>query len=340
MNLFLKYALTYPVVFTVVFWGNSIFMHYRIIGNALFTIMPVVGAMTMYLWILILSDQFLHFLENYGPVTFIIKKLKILSLIIIGLYAMIAAALWLNGISIEPLITKTTKIISISNVNTGTFNYRRLTIVPWDENMGTRDILLTDKDEAGLYTGEDIEIFVRKGILSLDRVLEIRQDLEKYYFKMLKAAPDSKVAMGGLINLYSKRNEFDLALDWYDKLLIKFPVEYEIGFDLGGRLVDAKRYKQAVTVLKKVVEVKRDYDVVYMLGYALAWAGEKEEAEKYLMQATELDPTDFRAYYTLGYVYRDTGRYGKAKEAWAKVLQLLPNFPEVENNIKSMEKNI
>jgi tetratricopeptide (TPR) repeat protein len=339
MNLFLKYVLPYPFVFTVISWANSIFAHYRIIGNVLFTIMPVVGAMTMYLWIIFLADQFLHFLESHGPVTFIIKKLKILSLIIIGLYAMIAAALWLNGISVEPLITKTTKIISISNVNTGTFNYRRLTIVPWDENMGTRDILLTDKDEAGLYTGEDIEIFVRKGILSLDRVLEIRQDLEKYYLKMLKAAPDSKVAMGGLINLYSKRNEFDLALDWYDKLLIKFPVEYEIGFDLGGRLVDAKRYKQAVTVLKKVVEVKRDYEVVYMLGYALAWAGEKKEAEKYLMQAMDLDPTDFRAYYTLGYVYRDTGEYGKAKEAWAKVLQLLPNFPEVENNIKSMENN-
>jgi tetratricopeptide (TPR) repeat protein len=340
MNLFLRYVLPYPFVFTVVSWANSISAHYRIIGNVLFTLMPVVGAMTMYLWIIFLADQFLHFLENHGPVTFIIKKLKILSLIIIGFYAVIAGALWLNGISIDPLITKRTKIISIANVNTGTFNYRRLTIAAWDENMGTRDILLTDKDEAGLYAGEDIEIFVRKGILSLNRVLEIRQDLEKYYFKMLQAAPDSKVAMGGLVNLYSKRNEFDLALDWYDKLLVKFPVEYEIGFDLAGRLVDAKRYKQAVTVLRKVVEVKRDYEVIYMLGYALAWAGEKEEAEKYLTQATDLDPTDFRAYYTLGYVYRDTGRYGKAKEAWGKVLQLLPNFPEVQNNIKSIDKTL
>jgi tetratricopeptide (TPR) repeat protein len=164
--------------------------------------------------------------------------------------------------------------------------------------------------------------------------------MEKYYFKMLQAAPDSKVAIGGLINLYSKRNEFDLALEWYDKLVTKFPAEYDIGFDLAGKLVDAKRYRQAVIVLRKVVEVKKDYDVLYMLGYALAWAGEKDEAEKFLILATELDPTDFRAFYSLGYVYRDTGRYLKAKEAWAKVLQLLPNFPEVENNIKSLEKNI
>jgi len=142
MNLVFKYALTYPVVFAVVLWGNSIFMHYRITGNVIFTIMPVVGAMTMYLWIIFLADEFLHFLESYGLITFIIKKLKIFSFIIICLYAMVASALWLNGISLEPIITKTTKIISISNVNTGTFNYRRVTAAPWDNDMDNRNILL------------------------------------------------------------------------------------------------------------------------------------------------------------------------------------------------------
>jgi tetratricopeptide (TPR) repeat protein len=340
MKLILKYFLTYPVVFTIVFWANSIFTHYRVTGNAIFTIMPAIGAITMYLWIIFFADEFLHFLESYRRITFVIKKLKIVSFITVCLYAIMASALWLNGTSLEPVITKTTKIISISNVNAGAFQYRRLTVTPWDNAPDNMNILLTDKDEAGLYTGQDVEIFLRKGILSLHRVLEIRRDMEKYYFKMLQAAPDSKVAMGGLIILYSKRNEFDLALEWYDKLLTKFPVESDIGFDLGGRLIDAKRYRQAVMVLRKVLEVRRDYDVLYMLGYALAWAGEKEEAEKYLIEATELDPTDYRAFYSLGYVYRDTGRYEKAKEAWAKVLKLLPNFPEVENNIRSIDKTI
>jgi len=340
MNLFLKYVLTYPVVFTVAFWGYSTFMHYRIIGNVIFTLMPVVGAMTMYLWTIFLADEFLHFLEHSRPITFIIKKVKIISFIIICLYAIIASALWLNGISLEPVLTKTTKIISMSKVNTGTFNYCRVTVSPWDLDGGAKDIFLTDKDEAGIYAGEDAEIFIRKGILSFDRVLEIRRDMEKYYLKMLKVAPDSIVAIGGLIRIYTKRNEFDLALEWYDKLLIKLPVEYDIGFDLGSKLIDAKRYRQAVSVLRRVSEAKKDYDVLYMLGYALAWAGEKDEAEKYLIEATELDPTDYRAFYSLGYLYRDTGRNEKAKENWAKVLKLLPNFPEVENNIKSIEKSI
>jgi len=340
MNLFLKYVLTYPVVFTVVFWGHSTFMHYRIIGNVIFTIMPLVGVMAMYLWLIFLADEFLHFLQHSRPITFVIKKVKILSFLIICFYAIIASALWLNGISLEPVMTKTTKILSMSNVDTGTFHYCRVTVSAWDADTGTKDIFLTDKDEAGIYTGEDAEIFIRKGILSFDRVLEIRRDMENYYFKMLKVAPDSKVAIGGLINIYSKRNEFDLALEWYDKLVIIFPVEYEIGFELAGKLIDAKRYRQAVNVLRKVSEAKKDYEVLYMLGYALAWAGAKDEAEKYLIEATELDPTDHRAFYSLGYVYRDTGRYEKAKENWVKVLKLLPNFPEVQNNIKSIEKSI
>jgi tetratricopeptide (TPR) repeat protein len=340
MNLILKYVLTYPVVFAVVFWGHSICMHNRIIGNVIFTIMPVVGAMTMYLWLIFLADEFLHFLEHSRTITFITKKVKILGFIIIGIYALIASALWLNGISVEPVRTKTTKIISMSKVTTGTFNYCRVTVGPWDADGGAKYIFLTDKDEAGIYTGEDAEIFIRKGILSLDRVLEIRRDMESYYFKMLKVAPDSKVAMGGLIRIYTKRNEFDLALKWYDQWLIRFPFEYDIGFDLGGKLIDAKRYREAVSVLRKVSEAKKDYEVLYMLGYALAWAGEKEEAEKYLIEATELDPTDHRAFYSLGYVYRDTGRNEKAKENWGKVLKLLPNFPEVEKNIKSLEKSV
>ncbi len=340
MKLVLKYFLTYPVVFTIVLWANSIFTHYRVTGNAIFTVMPVIGAITMYLWIIFLADEFLHFFESYRPITFIIKKLKIVSFMTVCLYALIASALWLNGTSLEPVMTKNTKIISISNVDAGSFHYRRLSVAPWDNAPDNMNILLTDKDEADLYTGQDVEIFLRKGILSLYRVLEVRQDMEKYYFKMLKAAPDSKVAVAGLINLYSQRNEFDLALEWYDRLLIKFPFEPHIGFDLGNRLIDAKRYRQAIIVLRKVQEVKRDYDVLYMLGYALAWAGEKEEAEKYLIEATELDPTDYRAFYSLGYVYRDMGRYEKAKEAWGKVLKLFPNFPEVENNIRSIEKLI
>lgn len=119
-----------------------------------------------------------------------------------------------------------------------------------------------------------------------------------------------------------------------------YPNEPEAGFGLAAALVDAHRYRQAVDVFRRVLAVQRDYETLYVLGYALAWAGDKHEAATYLREAADLEPEDFRALYSLGYVLTDTGRYAEAKVAWSKVLQLMPNFPEVENNLRAIESRI
>jgi len=86
------------------------------------------------------------------------------------------------------------------------------------------------------------------------------------------------------------------------------------------------------------VAIKREYESLYLLGYALAVSGKKEESIGYLVEAAALDPTDERAFYSLGYVYRDTGRPEEAKQAWRKVLELMPNFPEVQRNLQSLSR--
>jgi tetratricopeptide (TPR) repeat protein len=157
---------------------------------------------------------------------------------------------------------------------------------------------------------------------------------------MLQVDPDSKTAIKGLTVAYSKRNQLEEALKWYGIYTARYTNDDNVGFNWGCRLVEGRQYSQAVTVLSKAIEENRTYKNLYMLGYALAWAGEKYEAEKYLREASEIDPTDFSAFYSLGYVYYDTGRYTQAKEAWSTVLTLMPHFPEVESNLKMVEKKI
>ncbi len=338
-NPFFRYGATYAGVLALIFWANHIFEYYRVMGNILFSIMPVVGTIIMYLWLIFLADELMDLLGSHGSVARIIKKVKVSSLIIIAFYGMTALALWVNGISHEQAMTKKAKIISLTNMDMGAMNYRSLTISsPWDNSRAPQNVLLTSEEDIGLYRGEDIEILVRKGILSLYRVLEINRDMEKFFLKMVKAAPNAKVGIEGLIEIYSTRGDFEKALEWYARLEEACPIECGSGLDLGYKLIEARRYKEAVSVAKKVLAIRRDYEALYMLGYALAWAGEKREAEKYLVEAAELDPTDFRAFYYLGYIYRDMGQHGKAKEAWRNVLKIIPNFPEVEKNIKALEK--
>jgi pentatricopeptide repeat protein len=325
-------------IFSVLLWANHIFHDYRIIGNNLFAMMPIVTSVIMGLWLILLADELLCLLESSGTLSRIIKVVKILSFGIIILYGAMALALWVNGISHSPAITKKTKIHSAAAIQMGPVNYGHVTVTGWNGDGRPQKILGGAKDDPGLNAGSDVEIVTRKGILSWDRVLEIRRDQEKYYFKMLKAAPDSRTAIIGLIEIYGKRKEFEKAKEWFDQLQAKYPGEIDIGYDLAAWLIEDRRYEPAADILKKLSELKKDYETVYLLGQTLTGAGKTDEAEKVLMQATELDPTDFRAFYRLGYVYRDMGKNEKAKEAWARVLTLFPHFSEVERNIKNIEK--
>jgi tetratricopeptide (TPR) repeat protein len=222
----------------------------------------------------------------------------------------------------------------------GAMRYQSLELRTGGASDGTVYVLRTHRDPSELYVGEDVELLIQRGILSLERVLEVDHDHEKYSLKMLAAAPDSKVALANLIEIYSAKGEFEKAAVLFERLHEKYPDVWEMGVTLGFQLVDAKKFRQAADVFRKVVGARREYEALYGLGYALAWSGQKNEAAVYLKEATELDPTDFRAFYSLGYVYRDTGRYAEAKREWSRVLELIPHFPEVQSNLRSIESRI
>lgn len=333
----LTYLRTSGVLFSVFLWANHIFVNYRVVGNIQLAFLPILSSITMYLWVILVADEFL-LLEGSERISRITRKMKHLCFGIAILCGALALALWVNGMSHSPTVSKRARILSLSDIDIGLQSYRHLTVTGWDANLNPRTILSSDKDDPGLHAGGDIEILLNQGALSLHRVVAIKQDTEKFHLKMLAVDPDSKVALAGLVEIYSRRKDFGKALEWFDQLYDKYPTEADIGQDLAARLVDNRNYEQAAGVLKKLVETKKDYELQILLGQALVRAGKKDEAEKYLEEAKQLDPTDFRALYLLGYVYRDTGRQEEAKEAWTRVLDLYPNLAQAEKNIQSLQK--
>jgi tetratricopeptide (TPR) repeat protein len=336
-NPILSYVRTSGVLFSLFLWANHIFLHYRVAGNIQLAFLPILSSITMYLWIVLVADEFL-LLEGSERISRITRKLKHLCFGIAILCGALALGLWVNGMSHSPTVSKRAKILSLSDIDIGLQSFRHLTVTGWDADLNPRTILSSDKDDPGLHAGGDIEILLNQGALSLYRVIAIKQDTEKFHLKMLAADPDSKAALAGLVEIYSKRKDFGKALEWFDQLYDKYPTEADIGQDLAGRLVDNRKYEQAAEVLKKLVETKKDIELLILLGQALIRAGKKNEAETYLEEAKQLDPTDFRAFHLLGYVYRDTGRKEEAKEAWTQVVELYPNFAQAEKNIEILSK--
>jgi tetratricopeptide (TPR) repeat protein len=333
----LSYVRASGVLFSLFLWANHIFLNYRVAGNTLLAFLPIMGSITMYLWVILVADEFL-LLESSKGISRIIRVLKHFCFGVAISYGALALGLWVNGINHSPPVSKRTKIVSLSDVGIGLQSYRHLTVASWDGDSNPRTILSSDKDDPGLHAGGDIEILLNEGALSLHRVIAIKQDTEKFHLKMLAADPDSKVALAGLVEIYSRRKDFGKALERFDQLYDRYPTEADIGQDLAGRLIDNRKYEQAAEVLKKLVETKKDIEILILLGQALVRAGKKDEAEKYLEEAKQLDPTDFRALYLLGYVYRDTGRKEEAKEAWTRVVELYPNFAQAEKNIETLSK--
>jgi tetratricopeptide (TPR) repeat protein len=333
----LSYVRTSGVLFSLFLWANHIFLNYRIAGNILLAFLPIMGSITMYLWVILVADEFL-LLESSERISRIIRNLKHLCFAVAIFNGALALALWVNGMNHSPTVSKRTKIVSLSDVDIGLQSYRHLTIAGWEGDLNPRTILSSDKDDPGLHAGGDIEILLNEGTLSLPRIIAVKQDMEKFYLKMLTADPDSKIALAGLVEIYSKKKDFGKALERFDQLYDKYPTEADIGQNLAGRLVDSRNYEQATEVLKKLVQTKKDYELLILLGQALVRAGKKDEAEKYLEEAKQLDPTDFRAFHLLGYVYRDTGRKEEAREAWTQVVELCPNFAQAEKNIENLSK--
>jgi len=329
-------AARYSFILTVITFSNYSFVHNRIPILEHNAFLPDAGVFLLYLWILLLLDEFLFLFQSCSVLAAVVGVVKRVSLAVIAIYAFAAAILAVNGLGSHPMTIRPARIATMSSPYRGSWNYGTLTVDGWDGAGGRREILLLNYEESLLYAGENVEVVLGRGALFLDHVLEVRQDWEKYYGKMLKAAPDSLVGLKGLVNVYTERGKFDEAIKWH-ALYAEKAGNDDVGINLARHIIDARQYSRAAVLIKEMIRTNRSYDNLYTLGYALAWAGEKEEAATYLKEATELDPADYRAFYSLGYVYRDTRQYDKARQAWETVLTLVPHFPEVEGKLMEVK---
>jgi len=330
----------YGMVLSVITLANLVFVHCRIAVWELSAFLPETGAFLLYLWIILFLDEFVWVLQANKHLAYLVGSLKRLGFFLVALYALAALALVVNCLSLEPVRTKQVKAVALSDPYRGTWGYGQMLVAGWDDRGRRREIPLLSPEEASLYAGQDVEVVVRKGILSLDRVLEVRQDWKGYYRKMLRAIPDSPVAVKGLVLTCMERSELSEAQRWYTMLEERNADDDGVGTRLAQRMIEARQFAPAAALLERIVLKDRSYENLYTLGYALAWAGEKREAEKYLSEATALDPTDYRAFYSLGYVCQDTNQLKKAEQAWSAVLKLMPHFPEVERNLQSVKQRL
>jgi len=127
----------------------------------------------------------------------------------------------------------------------------------------------------------------------------------------------------------------------------------EYRYLVGELLVRNRRYEEALTLLREVVDKMPWYrGAQYNFGQALANLGRQEEAKKYLDEAERVRaedakiehlqntirslPNDPMAHASLAFALRRAGRYNDAMHAYKVAAHLAPNNMEVQNNIANL----
>ena len=113
-----------------------------------------------------------------------------------------------------------------------------------------------------------------------------------------------------------------------------FPSADTTAFDGAVKLMQAGKYDDAVTALRKLTTEHPEYSGAWAnLGIALSHLGRDEEAITALQQALKLKPDLAAASNELGILYRRAGRFQDARTAYQAALTAAPDFALAHRNL-------
>ena len=174
----------------------------------------------------------------------------------------------------------------------------------------------------------------------LDRICEIQGILEED-----QQTPDQQASLWWEKgNILAADQNYEAAIESYDKALEVKPDKYEALNNRGTALSALGRYEAAIESYDKALKTKPDkYEAWYNRGNALSDLGQKEAAIASYDKALEVKPDYHEAWYNRGNALSDLGRYEEAIASYDKALEVKPDKYEAWYNkacCYGLQKNV
>ena len=135
--------------------------------------------------------------------------------------------------------------------------------------------------------------------------------------------------------VYTKMEEWDKAVEDFEKYLDLDPVYAPTYFKMGWCYVQKKEWAKAEEVYQKAVEWNPKFGQAYLnLGNVYFMQSKFAEAENSYKKAVELDDSDISAHRSLAVFYWNVKRYDLALKEWEKILELNPEDKEAKSIIE------
>lgn len=169
-------------------------------------------------------------------------------------------------------------------------------------------------------------------LLKQDRV----EDAIAQYEAAIAVDTDNKDARIGLANALYEKNDAEASIAYFEDAARRAPDAPGPLSHLGKALIDAKKYKEAVGVLLKSLELQIDFAPAHTnLGIAFQEMNMLNDALECHRTSLLLDPTDIYAQNKIADTYIKQKDYDKANEHYARVIELAPKDPNSYTKLAS-----
>lgn len=169
------------------------------------------------------------------------------------------------------------------------------------------------KNRNNLFVSDDFDFLRFKY-----RILSQAQDTTPFKASLANIIADQKsselsqkMAYFGLSQIARNENDFELALEYLQKVIDYFPQKNVLWVDKGVIQFDARRYAEAKKTLESAFNQDRsDMYATFILGKLMYGLGKLTEAESYLSTVTYHMPEFSKAYFELGKISSKKNKKG------------------------------
>jgi len=149
---------------------------------------------------------------------------------------------------------------------------------------------------------------------------------EKY-----KGTPGAEMIDIYLGNCYSLKGDYAKSIEYYKKLLEKFPTNKEILVSIGNAYNNLNDGENALAWFSKLsIDDISSIDSLYNIGVIYYNKNDMQNALKYFKKVVEIDNTFADGYYQVGMTYTALNQPKEAVEALKKFIELDPKSPNAE----------
>lgn len=232
-------------------------------------------------------------------------------------------------------------IIVVTAAGLGLYAYRQIPAKNYSPAVQKQ---IDDAEAAIAKNPKDADARVRLATiyLSEDQYDDAKTELEE----ALKANKNHIGANQLMGAVYEYQGNISRAVSYYKKTIslsekTEFqslnPYLYEAIYRLGAIYIDQKKYKEAISVLKKGVSINPiDSDLLYQLGRAYVLDKDADDAITQLKEAVRYVPDFAEAHYWLGRAYELKGDKDLAKKAYQNALKYKPDYPEAKEALNRL----